>query len=73
MFRELLCTLSRREVCLAGQGTRRTSSPFDSAVVNVSATPVSAQSLRLPTPLPCQPLIPTTTTHTQGQPPFIRK
>eukprot|EP00971_Amphidinium_carterae_P035627 701372-Amphidinium_carterae.3 len=47
---------------------RRTSSPLDSAVVNASATPVSAQSSPLPTLMHCQPLIPTTTIYAQGEP-----
>eukprot|EP00971_Amphidinium_carterae_P116666 2310790-Amphidinium_carterae.1 len=47
---------------------RRTSSPFDSAVVNVQATPVSAQSSPLLTLLPFQPLIITTPIYAQGEP-----
>eukprot|EP00971_Amphidinium_carterae_P278049 5519454-Amphidinium_carterae.1 len=45
---------------------RSTSSPFDSDVVTVSATFVSAQSTPLLTQLPWQPSIPTTTIHDQA-------
>eukprot|EP00971_Amphidinium_carterae_P111581 2209846-Amphidinium_carterae.1 len=43
------------------KGTRSTSSPSDSVVVNVSATSLSAQSTSLLTHMPWQPSIPTTT------------